>query len=126
MKAYLWLAGLALGVAAVSASAAAEPAPAPAPQEARIPFVDHGGIRDWRAADGDTLYVQDAHRRWYRAELMHRATGLPFALAIGFDTGAVGSLDRFSAIVVDGQRIPLRSLVRVDGPPPKREAREEA
>lgn len=119
MKLSYWLAAAALGLAAAPAAASAEPAPAS--QEARIPFVNHGGIRDWRAADGDTLYVQDSRRRWYRAELMHDAIGLPFAWTIGFETRGVDSFDRFSTVVVDGQRIPVRSLVRVDGPPPKRE-----
>jgi hypothetical protein len=119
MKLPLWLATAAVGFAA--APAAASPEPAPTAQEARIPFVNHGGIRDWRAVDGDTLYLQDSRRRWYRAELMHDAIGLPFAWAIGFETRGVDSFDRFSSVVVEGQRIPVRSLVRVDGPPPKRE-----
>ena len=126
MKRTPWLAALALGLVAAPASAA--PEQAPAPTEARIPFANNGGIRDWRAIDGDTLYVQDRARRWYRAELMHRAHGLPFAWAIGFETRGVDSFDRFSSVVIDGQRVPVRSLVRIDGAPPKRERvrRDEA
>jgi hypothetical protein len=117
MKHNIWLAALALGVLAAPGAAASEQAPAQ--KEARIPFANHGGIRDWHAEDSDTLYVQDRMRRWYRAELMHRVTGLPFAWAIGFDVGGIDTFDRFSSIVVEGQRIPVRSLVRVEGPPPK-------
>jgi hypothetical protein len=117
---------LALGLAASPAIAAEEQPEAEAPAEARIPFVNHGGIRDWRAAGSDTLYVQDRHRQWYKATLMHRAIGLPFAQAIGFETRGVDSFDRFSTIVVEGQRIPVQSLVRIDAPPAKREKADRA
>jgi hypothetical protein len=122
MKLTLWFAPvLALGLAgapALASSAADDPAVA----EARIPFANTGGIRDWRAADGDTIYVQDRARRWYRAELAYRAFGLPHAWAIGFETRGIDSFDRFSNVVVEGQRVPVRSLVRVDEPPARRDA----
>ena len=117
---------LALGLATAPALAASEQQQAEAREEARIPFVNNGGIRDWRADDSDTLYVQDRHRQWYKATLMHRAIGLPFAQAIGFETRGIDSFDRFSSIVVEGQRIPVQSLVRVDAPPSKREKAERA
>mgnify|MGYP001046776194 CR=1 FL=1 len=94
--------------------------------EASIPFANHGGVRNWRA-DGDrTVYFQDSHQRWYKAELMSRANGLPFANAIGIDAGGTGRLDRFGAIVVEGQRYPFTSFVRVDGPPAKKAKSEKA
>jgi len=117
---------LALGLATAPALAASEQQQAEAREEARIPFVNNGGIRDWRADDSDTLYVQDRHRQWYKATLMHRAIGLPFVQAIGFETRGINSFDRFSSIVVEGQRIPVQSLVRVDAPPSKREKAERA
>tara|TARA_A100001391_G_scaffold153410_1_gene111221 strand:+ start:5514 stop:5885 length:372 start_codon:yes stop_codon:yes gene_type:complete len=109
---------LALGLLATPALAntGAQPAVAEQP-EARINFVNHGGIRNWHAEDRDTLYIQDRRRNWYKAELMIPSPELPFALAIGFDTGPIGSLDRFSQVVVDGRSFPLASLVKVDGPP---------
>ncbi len=110
---------LALGLAASPALAGAGQPKTQASEEARIPFVNNGGIRDWRAEGSDAVYVQDNARRWYKATLMHRAIGLPFAQAIGFETRGVDSFDRFSAIVVDGQRIPVQSLVRVEDPPSK-------
>jgi hypothetical protein len=116
---------LALGLAASPAIASPDQPQAEAPAEARIPFVNHGGIRDWRAEDNDTLYVQDRHRQWYKATLMHNAIGLRFANAIGFETRGIDSFDRFSSIVVDGQRIPIQSLVRVEAPP-SRQKRDEA
>lgn len=113
----LWLAPLmALGLVAAPATYA-QSQPSDARQEASIPFVNHGGIRDWRSGDRDTLYVQGRNRQWYEATLMAPAHALPFAWAIGFDTGPMDRLDRFSSIVVEGIRYPIHSLVKVEGPP---------
>jgi hypothetical protein len=102
------LAALAIGTAV--------PAAADAPKEARINFVDHGGIRDWRAVDRDTLLIRGRGNRWYKAELFGPAWGLNFVHAIGFDTGFGGTFDRFSSVIVEGRRYPLRSLVEVEPP----------
>lgn len=124
MKKALWIAPiLALGVPSTPALAGNGEAHAEARQEARIPFVNHGGIRDWRVGDRDTIYIQDRHRDWYKATLMAPAVGLRSAWAIGFDAGSIGTFDRFSNIVVDGQRYAVASLVRIDGPPSRAEER---
>jgi hypothetical protein len=107
---------LALGVAAAPAVARAAPA-APAQQEARIPFVNHGGIRDWRSEGDRTIYIEDRGRRWYKATLMGRAFDLPFAETIGFDTGPIDTFDHFSSVIVHGQRFAVQSVVWVPGPP---------
>ncbi len=87
------------------------------PREARINFVDHGGIRDWRVVDRDTLLIRGTGNRWYKAELFAPAWGLNFAHAIGFDPGrGSGTFDRFSSVIVEGRRYPLRSLVQVEPP----------
>ena len=120
MKSKLWIAPiLALGLAGAPAIAGG-PAEAPAVKEARIPFVNHGGIRDWRFADRETIYVQDRHRGWYKATLMNPVIGWRGQWAIGFESRGVDTFDRFSNVVVDGRRHPVQSLVRVDGPPPGR------
>ena len=109
---------LAKTFAAALALAAAVPAvAADRPEEARINFVDHGGIRDWRIVDRDTLLIRGRGKQWYKAELFAPAWGLNFAHSIGFDTGFGGTFDRFSSVIVEGRRYPLRSLVRVEGPP---------
>jgi hypothetical protein len=90
------------------------------PIEMSIPFVSHGGIRDWRAIDRDTLYVQDIHRHWYRAELMGPCHDLPFTEAIGFDARGTDRFDKFSSVIVRGQRCAVQSFV-ASGPPPKKE-----
>jgi hypothetical protein len=109
------------GMMAAAAIAGCATAAAPLkPAEARIPFVNHGGIYDWEAAGRDTLYIQDVHRKWYRASLMGTCLDLDFARAIGFESGATDTLDRFSSIVVRGQRCPITSLI-ASGPPPRKE-----
>lgn len=85
--------------------------------ETSIPFVDMGGIRDWQAIDDSALYVQDSRRNWYLAKLLAPCTDLTFATTIGFETKGVNRLDRFGAVVVNGQRCVLSSFV-ASGPPP--------
>lgn len=116
MKAMLFAAVAALTVAVGAQAAAIK---APLPPQASIPFVNHGGIRDWHAADSQTLYVQDAHRRWYRADLFGPCFDLPFAFGIGFETRGLDSFDRFSAIRVGRDRCPVSSLTP-SAPPPTR------
>jgi hypothetical protein len=110
----------ALALAAPSAYAETAPASAEAQQDARIPFANNGGIRDWRSHDKDVLYVQDRQQTWYKATLMAPAFDLDSAQAIGFDTGPTDTFDRFSTVVVRGQRYAVQSLVRIEGKPPTR------
>ena len=115
---------LALALAGSPALAATN---AKQPPAAAIPFANHGGIRDWVAEGDRTLYVQDNFRKWYRAILFTPAFDLPFAQAIGFDTRPMGTLDRWSTVIVRGQRYPISSFERVDGPPPRKtKAKEKA
>ena len=87
--------------------------------EASIPFAS-SSINNWQADGSDALYIQDLRRQWYRATLIGPCTELPFATAVGFDAGrALNTLDRFSTIVVRGQRCPLTSLVTSAPPPAK-------
>lgn len=118
------------------ALAAATPATAPAPAtnakldakiadeaagkkpEASIPFADHGGIRDWRAVDRDTLLVEGTGGKWYRVELMSGCFDLPFADRVGFKSNPSGDFDRFSSVLVRGQRCAVKSVTET-APPPK-------
>jgi hypothetical protein len=88
-----------------------------APAETSIPFANMGGIRDWKAVDDETLYVQDVRRNWYIARLMAPCTDLMFASAIGFETKGVNQLDKFGTVIVRGQRCQIASFV-ASGPPP--------
>lgn len=112
---------LAAAVAASPASAASPPSAAPAEAaEARIPFPHRRGILGFRAGGSDVVYLQDRRRRWYRAQLANDCWGLPWARAIGFDTGGSSVFDRFSAIIVEGQRCPLLSLTPSERPSKRR------
>lgn len=110
-------------LAALAAATAAAPAPAethraaPNAEEVRIPFVQFGGIRDFHADGPETLYLQDRRRNWYRAEMIGACINLPWARAIGIDSRGMSNLDRFSILVVEGERCAISSLTRSEGPP---------
>ena len=95
----------------------------PIGQETSIPFLSFNAIRSFRAIDRDTLYLQDLQRRWYRAELFGPCLDLPFAQAIGFDVRGTNRLDRFSTVLVSGDRCQIQSLVRSEEPPTRKELR---
>lgn len=86
--------------------------------EVSIPFADQGGIRDWRAVGRDALLVEGTHGKWYRVELMGGCFDLPFAERVGFKSNPTGDFDRFSSVLVRGQRCAVRS-VTASAPPPK-------
>ncbi len=115
---------LALLAAAVAAPAVAAPPPKAA--ETSIPFA--GGrtraIHNFEAPSDEVVYLEDRSRRWYRAEVGH-CTGLKWAHAIGYDTRGSLSLDNGGALIVEGQRCPILSLTRSDGPPPKAKKRKK-
>jgi len=90
----------------------------PVQREASIPFANHGGVDNWRADGTGAVYFQHG-RQWYRATLFMPASDLPFAEHIGIDTGPSGSLDKWGAIYVRGQRYPFRSFEKVAQPPTK-------
>lgn len=87
--------------------------------DAYIPFVNHGGVRDWQVAGGDKIYIQASGGKWYLATLAASSPDLAYATAIGFETKGIDRLDRFSSVVVAGTRYPLMSLVESGPPPPK-------
>lgn len=91
-------------------------------QEARIAFAANKGIQTWRAVDRETLLIEARGRKWYRAELMSVCPGLQHASTIGFDYQPDGSFDRFSSIIVDGLRCPLKSLKETESPRAKKDA----
>ncbi|MDD3798724.1 MAG: DUF6491 family protein [Novosphingobium sp.] len=101
-------------------SATASTAGQAAPEEASIPFANHGGVWDWRAKGTREVYFQDNHKQWYLATLFTPSFDLPYVEFIGLDTGPGGSLDKWSAIYVKGQRYTFESFVKVDGPPSKK------
>lgn len=118
---------LTIVIAATFALLAATPgiAQAAARDDASIPFVGFGGIRNWTATDDSTVYLQASNDQWYEAELAGPCVGLPFAFGIGVDTRGSDRFDNFSSVIVDGQRCPVASVTKVAGPPAL-EARRKA
>ena len=102
---------------------AAAPAGAAEPKtksaEAQILFANQGGIQDWRAHDDEGLYVRDRNGQWYYASLFSTCFGLSTANGIGFVTTPGGGFDRFSAIMVEGNKCPVVSLLKSDPPKAK-------
>jgi hypothetical protein len=88
-----------------------------AAERTSIPFADIGNIRNWRATSTDELYVQAMDRDWYRATFWGPCQALPFAIGIAFVTESNGALDRFSSILVEGERCWFKSFERADPPP---------
>lgn len=118
---------LALAAAAMlggALPAAAKPAAdaAHAGEEVRVPLFRLGSFRSFRAVDRETLYIRGPGRHWYRVTTMGPCPNLTWARAIGVDAGPVRTLDRHSILLVDGDRCPVRSVVR-SGPPPRRQSR---
>ena len=119
MKKLLALAMLG-AVAAPAFSAQTTP---PMAKEVSIPFVRHGGIRDWEVVDRETIYIQDRRQRWYVARLMGPCLNLNFATRIGFVSDSSDSFDRFSSILAEGRKCQVDSLTFASGPPPRKARR---
>lgn len=106
-----------LPISLALAPASANPSP-----QARIPFVNHGSLRNFRPVGDEVVYLQDTRRNWYRADLAVPCFNLRSSIRIGVDTRFGSTLDNTSSFIVNGERCPIRSLVR-SGEPPRRERR---
>lgn len=89
--------------------------------EAKIVFPNYGAIRNFEADGNDGIWFEDRQRRWYYAELFGPCHDLDFANAIGFDTGGTPQFDKFSSIIVRGQKCQLMSLLTAEKPLPRKE-----
>ena len=107
----LMFAGLAGAAAPVSAK---EPG-----GETVIPFMSSLNSVEWKAASDDSLYLRGPRGDWYFIRTMNRCSRLRSSPGIGFQTSALDQLDRHGAILVQGVRCPVESIVRSDGPPRK-------
>ena len=85
-------------------------------KRASITFADMGGIKDWRSDSSRDLYVESLQGQWYKATFFGPCFELPFAERIAFVTEPDGSLDKFSSILVNGDRCHFRTFEAVDGP----------
>lgn len=89
--------------------------------EASIPFANHRGIDNFQPDGDEGIWLQDIRDRWYYGKIIGPCNGLNFATAIGYETRGTSSFDKFSAILVEGQRCQLETLVTSDKPPSKKE-----
>lgn len=90
-------------------------------EEAGIVFPSNSSIRNWRADRDRGVWIQDRRGDWYYGQFAGICRDADFAQAIGVDTRGTSRLDRFSTIIVRGERCPLSSFVTSDGPPSKRD-----
>lgn len=88
-----------------------------------IPFADLGNIRDWHADNHDEMFVQAMNRDWYRITFWAPCNELPFAIGVAFVTDSMGSLDKYSSILVNGERCYFRSFEK-SAPPPSHDDTE--
>ena len=107
------------------ALAAANPAPnsataaRPLGVDARIPFANSTGIRNYQADGDNALWIEGQRGEWYRAELFGPCIGLDHAMKVGFVTRGTSTLDRFGQVLVDGSKCQIASLVTSAPPPAK-------
>ena len=125
---------LALSLAAVllplsAAAAANESAPESAKEaralgvESSIVFPSDSSIRNWQADRERGIWIQGRDNDWYYGTFAGLCRDLDFAQAIGFETRGAGRLDKFSSIIVRGERCQLSSFVTSAPPPSKAERR---
>jgi hypothetical protein len=110
---------LTLAFLVLAAGSAAAAAADPASRETVIPFMGSLSNVEWKAASDDSLFLRGPKGDWYFVRTANRCTRLWAAHGIGFQTSRAGQLDRFGAIMVQGVRCPVASIVRSDGPPKK-------
>jgi len=115
-----WGAALFLALAAWAPGSAAR-ADEEKPSRAVIHFADLGGIENWRADGPDAILIEGRNKGWYRATFFGSCIGLQFAETIGFVTDSGGDLDRFSSLLVDGERCWFRTFEKLAvAPEPKK------
>jgi len=111
-------------IVAIAASLAAPAfAAEPAPAETFIPDVSGNGIEQWKADGKRGLYIKSIAGDWYYATTMGPCGRLRTAVSLGFVTVNSDQLDRDGAIIAEGWRCPLTSVVRSQPPPAKAKKR---
>ena len=102
-------------VAALLAFAA--PAPAAANTELKanesIWLSGNSNFNSWRAVSRDELILWASPSRPYLIKIWRPFSSLRFANGIGVTTTA-GRVTRFDRVIVDGQRLPIKSIVALD------------
>ena len=89
-------------------------------EDVRVYFADTR-LRDYQVGRDDSLLLRAGANRWYRATVWEPcASDLRWAYnAIGFDLRPSGTLDKFSSVIVRGNRCAIRTLDRIERPGPE-------
>jgi len=111
-----------VAAALLTATPALADTPATAPVETSIPFISSTGIIEWEADGSRGLYIRGVNNSWYYARMQGRCGRLVTANSLGFETSALDELDRHGAILAEGWRCPIASLV-ASAPPPRKKKR---
>jgi hypothetical protein len=114
--------------AVVTASLGASPLQAGKPKEwaeygveARIPFANNGGIRNFEANGDRGIWIEDRQSRWYYARLIGPCQNLSHANGLAFDTRGSATLDKFGGVIVGREFCQFESLVTAEKPLPRKE-----
>jgi hypothetical protein len=103
---------------AASAFAKVPVAPvAPDGPEAAILYFRQDGMVDYRIDGPRGIYLLSQHDGWFYLKPEGDCPRLAASDSFGVETGPQGRLDRYSAIIVQGWRCQLASVVRSPMPP---------
>ncbi|MEJ0100366.1 MAG: DUF6491 family protein [Pseudomonadota bacterium] len=98
-------------------------------KEASIPFLDQrSSILDWQANGTAGMWIEDAHKQWYYAEMFAPCSGLDFAVGVVFRNKILNRLDRDSQVIVPDEHMgpcTFRSLKKSDPPPVKHKGKKK-
>jgi hypothetical protein len=83
------------------------------------------GVRNFEARTEEAIWIQDQQFRWYFAVLDGPCRGLTTSPGVGFLPRGSASLDKFGAVVSDGELCEITSLV-TSAPPPKKQKSKKA
>jgi hypothetical protein len=111
--------GIAAAAAALLAGCATAAPTGQASGETVIPFVSSIRNVEWKAASDEAAYVRGGRGEWYLVRTTNRCTRLLSSTGLGFETSALNQLDRYGALLVEGQRCPVASITRSEKPPRK-------
>lgn len=77
-------------------------------------WLPHGaGIMNWRAIGRDELIIWASPSKPYLVTIWRPYTSLRFVHTIGV-TSTTGRVTKFDNVIVDGQRLPIKSIVALD------------
>jgi hypothetical protein len=105
------------GILAAAASTAAD--------RVAIHFADLGNIRNWYSNSTEELYVENLRGNWYRITFWSPCQELPFAIGIAFVTDGLGDLDKYSSILVGGERCYFRTFEESAAPAARADTNKE-